>query len=209
MQNALKEIQRLLWNPKRNYQKSRRAGTMDRWVLIQSRISGCGSLLDVGCSSGHLTSLAAGFGLVAIGCDANWAVLSEARKRLKAYLSLGFVHFVVTPQTVALLPVCDVVLCLSIYHQWHAKFGPEGAQEILRTLGTKARKRLFFEPPSKQSKYGANPPDFTDRDERTIVDYNCGMLGGLFGKENVEYLGGTRASRSESLRYLFTVQTSA
>src|SRR5204862_1952135 len=113
---------------------------------------------------------------------------------------------VVTPETVARLPICDVVLCLSVYHQWYAKFGREGAERILRTLGSKARHWLFFEPPSKQSKYGSEPPAFTDRDEHSIVEYNRGMLGSLFRQENVEFLGGTQASRSESFRYLFTVR---
>jgi SAM-dependent methyltransferase len=207
MHTTLKKIRRLLWNRKQDYQKTRQAGTRERWELIQSRITGSKSLLDIGCSSGLLTSLAAGIGFFAIGLDANWDVLSEARKKCKPNLSLAYIHFVVTPQSVALLPVCDVVLCLSIYHQWYDKFGHEGAQQILHTLGTKTRQRLFFEPASKQSKYGPQPPAFTDRDERSIIDYNRGMLGGLFGKENVEFLGATKASRSESFRYLFTIQT--
>jgi SAM-dependent methyltransferase len=204
----LSELRRLIWNPERDYQKTRRAGTGERWVLIQSRIEGCGSLLDIGCSSGLLTSLAAGFGCLAIGVDSNWKVLTKAQKRCRPYLTLTYLHFVVTPQTVDQLPTCDVVLCLSIYHQWHAKFGHEGAQHILRTLGSKARRRMFFEPPSRQSKYGAQPPAITDRDERSIAAYNLEMLGGLFGRENVEFLGGTRANRSESQRYLFTIQMS-
>jgi SAM-dependent methyltransferase len=203
---ALTTIRRLLWNRKKDYQKTRQAGTRERWILIQSRISGRGSLMDVGCSSGLLTSLAAGFGFFAVGLDANWEVVAEARKKCRPNLTLGFMQFVVTPQTVALLPVFDVVLCLSIYHQWYAKFGREGAEQILRTLGSKARQRMFFEPPSKQSKYGSEPPAFVDRDERSIVDYNLRMLGGLFGQGKVEFLGGTKASRSESFRYLFTIQ---
>lgn len=204
----LNEIRRLIWNPERDYQKNRRAGTGERWVLIQGRIDGCKSLLDVGCSSGLLTSLAAGFGCLAIGVDENWKVLAKAQKRCRPYLSLAFLHFVVTPQTVEQLPTCDVVLCLSIYHQWHAKFGHEGAQHILRTLGSKARRRMFFEPPSRQCKYGAQPPPIIDRDERSIAPYNLEMLGGLFGRENVEFLGGTRGGHNESHRYLFTIQMS-
>jgi len=206
MQTTLKKITRLIWNRKRDYQKTRQGGTKERWKLIESRITGTSSLLDVGCSSGLITALAAASGLFAIGLDSNWEVLSDARKKCKANLSLTYVHFVVTPQSVAVLPVCDVVLCLSIYHQWHCKFGHEGAQQILQILGTKARKRLFFEPASRQSKYGPKPPTFTDHDERSIIDYNHRMLGGLFGKENVEFLGATTASRSESVRYLFTIQ---
>jgi SAM-dependent methyltransferase len=203
---AFKTIRRVLWNRNRDYQKSRPAGTRERWILIQSRINGCSSLLDVGCSSGLLTSFAAGFGCFAVGIDSNWDVLFAARKHYRPYLTLGYVHFTVTPQTVAQLPVFDFVLCLSVYHQWYAKFGREGAEQILRTLGSKARERLFFEPASKQSKYGAQPPPFIDRDEESIVSYNRQMLGEVFGAENVEFLGGTKASRSESVRYLFAIQ---
>ena len=206
MQTTLKKIRRLIWNRKQDYQKTRQAGTKERWKLIQSRITGTSSLLDVGCSSGLLTALAAAAGFFAIGLDSNWEVVSDARRKCKPNLSLAYAHFVVTPQSVTVLPVCDVVLCLSIYHQWHCKFGHEGAQQILQILGTKARKRLFFEPASRQSKYGPKPPTFTDHDERSIIDYNHRMLGGLFGKENVEFLGATTASRSESVRYLFTIQ---
>lgn len=206
IQTTLGKTIRLLWNPEQDYQKTRRAGTKERWKLIQSRITGGSSLLDVGCSSGVMTALAAEVGLFAIGLDANWEVISHACKKPKPNLSLAYMHFVVTPQSVAALPVCDVVLCLSIYHQWHREFGHEGAQQILYILGTKARKRLFFEPASKQSRYGPKPPAFADRDERSIIDYNHGMLGALFGNENVEFLGATTASRSESARYLFTIQ---
>ncbi len=203
-QTFLRRVRSLVWNRKKDYQRTRPAGTRERWNLIQSRATGT-SLLDVGCSSGLLTALAAGIGFFAVGLDANWEVLSEARKKCKPNLSLAYMHFVITLQSVAALPVCDVVLCLSVYHQWHRKFGHEGAQQILRILGGKARQRLFFEPASKQSKYGAEPPAFIDGNERSIVEYNEGMLGALFGKENVEFLGATSASWSEPLRYLFAI----
>jgi len=101
-----------------------------------------------------MTALAAEVGLFAIGLDGNWEVISDACRKSKPNLSLAYIHFVVTPQSVAVLPVCDVVLCLSIYHQWHREFGHEGAQQILRILGTKARKRLFFEPPRSRADMG-------------------------------------------------------
>jgi len=65
---------------------------------------------------------------------------------------------------------------------------------------------LFFEPASQRSKYGPVPPDYNDRDERSIVDYNLGMLGGLFCREKVEFVAATPASHSEKVRYLFSIQ---
>ncbi len=103
-------------------------------------------------------------------------------------------------------PFATFVLCLSVFHQWHQIFGHQRAQQILHTLGTKARWFLFFEPASQQSKYGPVPPDYDDRDECSIVDYNLGMLGGLFCGKKVEFVAATPASHGERLRYLFSIQ---
>jgi hypothetical protein len=115
-------------------------------------------------------------------------------------------HFFVTPETVTVLPICDVVLCLSVYHRWHHDFGHEGAQHILWTLRTKAQRFMFFELASQQSKYGSMPPDFIDRNQHSIVDYNLRMLGGLFGRPNVEFAAATPASRGKQFRCLFAIQ---
>ncbi len=154
IQTTLGKTIRLLWNPEQDYQKTRRAGTKERWKLIQSRITGTSSLLDVGCSSGVMTALAAEVGLFAIGLDANWEVISDACKKSKPNLSLAYIHFVVTPQSVAALPVCDVVLCLSIYHQWHREFGHEGAQQILRILEPKRERDCFLNRPRSRADMG-------------------------------------------------------
>src|SRR5437867_4432780 len=39
-QTTLGKTIRLLWNPEQDYEKTRRAGTKERWKLIQSRITG-------------------------------------------------------------------------------------------------------------------------------------------------------------------------
>ncbi|MEP6662297.1 MAG: hypothetical protein ABJC04_01415 [Verrucomicrobiota bacterium] len=174
--------------------------------MIEAHSTGARSLLDVGCNTGWLTALAAEKGFFSLGLETNWEALVAARKQCKPDLSLAFMHFLVTPENIAALPVQDVVLCLSVYHQWHRNFGHDGAQKILKTLGTKAQRWLFFEPASKQSKYGPTPPDFTDQDERSIVDYNLRMLRELFGGKNVAFLGATEAGRSEPFRYLFAIQ---
>jgi len=181
-------------------------GTNERWELIRSRSAGAKSLLDVGCNAGVLTELAAHAGLTAVGVEANPKILSVAYRRCKPGLALSYVHCVVTPDNVATLPVCDVVLCLSVYHQWHVAFGHDDAQRILETLGSKARRALFFESASQRRKYGSAPPNFIDRDQNSIVQYNLEMLGKLFGRSNVEFVKATPASRGERFRCLFAVQ---
>lgn len=205
MKGVLKGFTRI-FRSHRGYQKKRGLGTQQRWQLIQSRIAGCRSLLDIGCETGLLTAAAADAGLLAIGAEANWDSLRTARKLCRPNRSLAFLHFAVTPESVEALPSCDVVLLLSVYHQWHRQFGDETARKLLGALGQKARRYFFFEPASKQSKYGSTPPDFVDRDERSIKAYNLRLLGELFGQGNVDYLGGTTAGRSEPFRYLFVIQ---
>jgi hypothetical protein len=45
-----------------------------------------------------------------------------------------------------------------------------------------------------------------DRNQHSIVDYNLGMLGGLFGRPNVEFAAATPASRAEQFCCLFAIQ---
>ena len=206
VRTTLRKIRALVFGKRHDYQRTRSRGTEERWRLIQSRIAGTQSLLDVGCKLGRLAALAAEMGLFAIGVEANWAALSGARRKYKASSRLAYMRFIVTPESVTALPVCDVVLCLSVYHQWHEIFGHQGAQQILHTLGTKARRFLFFEPASQQSKYRPVPPDYDDRDECSIVDYNLGMLGGLFCGKKVEFVAATPANHGERLRHLFGIQ---
>src|SRR5437667_9968567 len=106
MQTTLKKITRLIWNRKQDYQKTRQAGTKERWKLIQSRITGTSSLLDVGCSSGLLTALAAAAGFFAIGLYSNWEVVSDSRRKCKHNLSLAYAHYVVTHAWGTGLRVC-------------------------------------------------------------------------------------------------------
>lgn len=199
-------LKRRVW-ARYDYQSIRVAATEKRWSLIHDQIDeGARSLLDVGCNVGLMTFLAARSGLVAIGVEGNWVNVRTALRRCKPQLSLAFMHLMVTPENVDGLPVCDVLLCLSIYHQWHAHLGHEAAQQILKTLGQKAQRILFFEAASTRRKYGAKAPQFIDHDVDSIVDYNRGMLGELFGPSRVEFISPTPASRGEKKRYLFAVR---
>ena len=194
----------------RSWQDLRRVGTEQRWDLIRPRIAGARSLLDIGCNAGVLTALAADAGLVSVGVEANWEFVRVARRRCVEARPVAFLHLVVTRDSVAALPECDAVLCLSVYHQWHRRYGHDAAQHILRVLGEKARRVLFFEPASKRQKYGDEAPDFRDRDEDSIVAYNLAMLSSLFKDGGtVEFLGGTPSVRREPFRYLFSVRTDA
>jgi hypothetical protein len=192
---------------RRFHQRTRVEGTEKRWHLIKSRISGAKSLLDIGSNIGVLTETAARAGLFALGLEADWQAVSVARRNCKPNLPLAYMHLAVTPSNVTALPTADVVLCLSVYHHWHRDFGHDGAQHILRMLVSKAQQTLWFEPPSRRSKYWAMPPDFVDHDLNSIVEYNLGMLSEVASGAKVVFVGRTPASEGEKFRCLFVIET--
>ncbi len=208
MRRKLLRIKRSVRKRRHDYQNGRIEGTAARWQLIESRITEAKSLLDVGCNMGLLTAMAARSGLSAIGIEVNEKAIAAARRQCNPDLPLTFLNRAITPANARDLPVCDVVLCLSVYHQWQAVFGYEGAQHILRTLGSKARQVMFFESASQKWKYGSSQPDFIDCDQISIVDYNLTMLGALFGRPNVKFIKATTASRGEKFRCLFAIRNS-
>ncbi len=115
-------------------------------------------------------------------------------------------RFIVTPESVTALPVCGVrpllIRLAPVAPDFRSSRCPANSPYARNESATV----FVFEPASQQSKYGPVPPDYDDRDERSIVDYNLGMLGGLFCVKKVEFVAPTPASRSEKVHYLFSIQ---
>ena len=192
----------------RPYQRKRADGTDERWQLIRRELdAGDRSLLDIGSNLGVLTELAAGEGLFALGVEPDFRLVRAARRRTRSARSVGFVCAAVDPDSVAALPACDVVLCLSVHHYWVRAFGEEAAWRIMGVLLARARRKLFFEPASVKRKFGAAAPDFEDLDREAIVEYNVKHLESLLAPDQrVRFLGETRCRPREPFRLVFLIE---
>ena len=98
-----------------------------------------------------------------------------------------------TPENVPHLPVFDVVLLLSVHHNWVAEHGPEVGAEMLQQVASKARRTLVFEGPARRRRFGNHPPDFADNDEDSVTSYISGYLSEHVGDQFdvIEPLGKT------------------
>ncbi|MCZ7627411.1 MAG: hypothetical protein C3F12_04115 [Candidatus Methylomirabilota bacterium] len=197
-----------VWRGNPPYQEKRRGGMDNRWAMISGEISaGDGTLLDLGCNVGVFTRKAAEAGLIALGIDTDAGVVKKARALHQDVPGLGFMIMNLGPREIARLPEFDVTLCLSVHHYWARLFGLEVSWEMIRTLLTHTRSKLFFEPASIRSKYKESAPDIIDLDRNSIINTNVTALRRVApAGYTVRYLGETPCIGKEPFRLLFIAE---
>lgn len=193
----------------RPYQEKVAAGNNERWSLIDSAIDeSFSTCLDIGCNLGDVTVSCASRGLWTVGLDRSPDLIDAARRKHGKQVGCAFGVLDITQASVQKLPQFDVVLLLNVHHNWHRAFGDLGGREILRQFGRRS-KLILFQGPSRRRRFGAEPPDFVDNDEVSIVAYYNSFLMTTFEgiAQSVELLGkssvvGTR----EPYRWLYAVR---
>lgn len=196
------------WRGNPPYQEKRRGGMENRWGMIAAEISaGESTLLDLGCNIGVFTRKAAEAGLISLGIDTDAEVIKKARALHEGVLGLGFMIMNLSPREIARLPEFDVTLCLSVHHYWAKEFGLEVSWEMMRTLLTHTRSKLFFEPASIRSKYKESAPNIVDLDRDSIIESNVTALRRIApAAYTVRYLGETPCIGKEPFRLLFVAE---
>src|SRR5690606_37516654 len=81
-------------------------------------------------------------------------------------------YFKVNNENVSSLPNFDMILLLSVHHQWVKQLGDDGAQRLIAEIIMKANKYFFIEFASINSKYGYSPDRFKDHDEESVLKYS-------------------------------------
>jgi SAM-dependent methyltransferase len=193
------------WDSQFSYQLSRMEGVETRFKMIKPYIDNNTSVLDIGSNAGMITAKLAEEGVFAIGIELKPDVVADAREYHEERNNLAFINSRVSLETLPALPQFDVVLLLSVYHQWYEAYGEETAKEMLSLLARKTNQRLFFEAAGQKSKYGDSDLPFTDFDENTIVDYNLKFLNQLLSDGfEITYLGPSpRRKNATGERYVF------
>lgn len=177
--------------------------------MIAAELSGDDrSLLDVGCNAGLLAARAAESGLIAVGIDANRDAVRSARRTFAERPRLAFMVHRLEAGDLARLPRFDVVLLLSVYHQWVAEHGNGTAERMLADVAAATRRLLLFETAGVARKYGEHVPRRLA--ESGAVDYVTDLLRRLAPGASVRHLGPTPTpDDDEEVRHLFAVDVGA
>lgn len=187
---------------RRAYQDSRFPEDQYRLISATGVYSGAKSSLEVGCNKGRLVKMFARDGKFSVGLDLAdyWAFEDNERAVLGT--------FPIDRVTCEGLPTFDILLVLSVHHQWVKTDGDASALGTLQGLFSKAGAAMFIEFAAVADKYGYKPGDrFQDNDEASVVAYSKKWLLNAFAEDQIEYLGKTRElEKKEPYRFLFVVK---
>jgi hypothetical protein len=126
-------------------------GTVSRWAAIERQLpEPPGFALDIGSHSGFFSLRLAERGFIVLGFEPSrrlFRIAGAAADRVE-HSSVAFTPIPIDPGNVQILPDADVVLVLSVFHDWCKAFGLERSAAMLDGVWTKTRKALFFEMPN-------------------------------------------------------------
>ena len=180
---------------------------LDRWDAFKPHLPRSGSALDIGCQNGFFTLMMAEHGLATIGVEREGAalrvcqILALANKPLPA----AFLPMEISDETVEKLPRADVVLCLSIFHNWARDLGFDRADRIMRVIAARTGSVMIFETgQSDQTDVAwAQRLAFMGDDPRAwISDYLVDL--GFTSVKQIGAFAGT--TKHYSTRYLFVAR---
>jgi SAM-dependent methyltransferase len=123
------------------------------------------SVLDIGCNAGMITAAFADKGMFSVGIDINPRILPQLDKRPV----IGFYNL--NADTLDAVPSFDVLLLLSVHHQWVLEKGDEYTQDVIARLIGKANHYFVLEFASINEKYGYDPHRFEEGNEESLKQY--------------------------------------
>lgn len=150
----------------REYQERR--SPLAKFNMLYDNIDpklGCKNVLDIGCNAGMITGAFADKGMFSVGIDINPRILRNLEKRPV----IGY--YPLNSETLDALPSFDVLLLLSVHHQWVLDKGDEYTQKVIARLIGRAKHYFFIEFASINEKYGYNPPRFDEGNEESLKQY--------------------------------------
>lgn len=126
-------------------------GTLSRWAAIAPELpTPPGFAVDIGSHTGFFSLRLAERGFLVLGCEPSRRLVRIATAAADHVLqpSVAFMPVAVDPANVGSLPDADVVLVLSVFHDWCEAFGFKRSLEMLDVVWQRTRKVLFFEAPN-------------------------------------------------------------
>lgn len=175
----------------------------DRWAVINPELPATGFALDVGCQNGFFSFLMAKRGLVTVGVEKDETSVRVCQTLAIAneLLPVSFLNMEVSVSTVRNLPGADVVLCLSIFHNWVRDLGFVEADRIMRIIARNTRSVLFFETgQSDQTEVGwAKELSFMGKNPEVWVEEYLKNIGFKHVKKIGTFSGNNKHSSERAL----------
>jgi hypothetical protein len=126
-------------------------GTISRWEAIGAELpTPPGFAVDIGSHTGFFSLRLAERGFLVLGCEPSRRLfrIATAAADQAGAPSVAFMPIRLEPANVRSLPDADIVLALSVFHDWCEAFGFDRSLEMLDAVWQRTRKVLFFETPN-------------------------------------------------------------
>ena len=180
-----------------------------KWQLIEKELpEQSGSLLDIGCNEGFFTRKAGEKGWCAWGIDGlahavEYAQREQTRQRLQ---TVFFSHGLLTPEVARNLPLFDVIILVSSFHEIVQAYGEEKANILFDDLLKSCRQKVIFEPSSDCHRYGVTPPLFSPNKDLAGIEKWVQSLVARSPGWKVRYVGKTVYTNEEPYRFMFVIE---
>lgn len=194
------------------YQEKVASSNLPRWRMIERELPDpCHTALDIGSNLGFMTAQCANRGIWSLGVEVSPKLVEHANDLYAGQPGCGFMVGEFDPAEVSLLPRFDLVLALSVSHNWYHAYGAEAELAMLRGLAQKSSV-MVFEGPSRQERYGPKPPMFTDNDEASVTHYYAERLAQVCEGIDKHYVLLGRSAgvgQREPFRWLYAIHDGA
>jgi SAM-dependent methyltransferase len=202
-------VDRLFSHSGDDYQRTRYP--KDKFALISSRLNlpEVNNVLDIGCNEGYISAEFAKRGKFCVAIDAGPYFLNHILSDLESVYGRqnpAFGVFPLTEENIALIPEFDLVLLLSVHHQWINTDGNDYGERLVSRLIDKARRYFVIEFAATAKKYGFKESKFEDNNEESVKAYAESWLRGLNVPGTIEYIGKNKeGNANEPYRFVFLV----
>lgn len=185
------------------YQGSRFPEEKSNLIFSKIDLKQVNNVLDIGCNNGRIAMKFQKMGKFCVGIDAIPCFPSDIYNTD----SPAFGLFTLTLEKVSLLPRFDLILLLSVHHQWIKQYGDQYAKQLVEKIIDKSIRYFIIEFAALSEKYGYKKPLFTDNNEESVKKYAEDWLNSINFSGNIKYIGKNkeRAGR-EPYRYLYMIE---
>jgi hypothetical protein len=178
-------------------------------LLVENIETSAQTVIDIGCNEGTFARALAERGYFVTGIEGQrqYADAAMAFCQTNRTPRIKIHNKILSPEDIMQLDRADVILLLSVHHQWVASYGLTIANQMLGQLAEKSNKQFFFSPACIKSKYGEGFSEFEDNDYQAIENYFAENIGKPYGC-SLHFIGNVvnELPPQEPIRPLFLLQ---